>query len=199
MSSLSPERAWNKFFKEQVQLLSNQSLPKQEALEIIRQLKENKEQGIDTTIADMTALLVVTDGEGLQEVWEEVVEPSLVQVAHNYGSAGMIVLTIRAYLDNPDIARQGARYAAPLFRSLQVDPGRPVLDISYSAFRKGLESLELDPSGFSLIRMVHNPDFFAINKRTDPYHEITNALIRYGFTRYQRIYRQLEQVPTQGK
>lgn len=199
MAFQSPEYVWNRFFKKQVQSLSNQSLPKQEALEVIRQLKEKKEQGADVNIADMTASLVITDGEALQEVWEEVVQPGLVRVASNYGSAGIIVLITRAYLDDPDIARQGARYAAPLFRSLQINSDQPVLDVSKSALRKGLQSLELDPSGFSLIRMVHNPDYFAINKSADPYYRITNALIRYGFTRYQRVYRQLGQVPTQGK
>ncbi len=202
MTFQSPERAWSRSFKRVAQSLSNQPLPKEIATEVISGLKERREEGNDVNIADMTASLIITDGETLQEVWEEIVQPGLVEVARSYGSAGIIVRITRSYLDNPDIARQGARHAAPFFISLQVNTDQPVFDISKSAFRKGLESLEADPSGFSLIRMVHNPDFFAIKKRVDPHYEITNALIRYGFSRYQRVYRQLENLekaPVQGK
>lgn len=190
MISPSPEHFWQSFFQREVKNLSNLSLPEDEALKVIEQLKEQREQNIDVNIADMTASVIINDGKNLEEIWEEVIQPGLVRVAVNYGSAGIIVSYTRAYLDNPDVARVATRHAAPLFGST-TDSGQSVLEISQSALRKGLELLDLDPSGFSLIRMVHNPDYFSIMEELDPHFRITNALVRYGTTRYQNVYKQL--------
>ncbi len=191
----SPEHFWYSFFQQEVQSFSITHLPPDGALEAISQLREKQKQGIDINIADLAASVVINDGKGLQEIWEIAVEPNLVPVAGNYGSVGIIFASARAYSDNPDIARIAARYSAPQLAKYpkEIDPNQSVLKISESALNKVLKSLDPDPSGFSLIRMVYTPYFFSsMEKYGGPHFRISQALVIYGCRRYREVYRQLE-------
>lgn len=191
MASLSPEQCWKLAFKEEVASLVTRTLLPNEIFKINEELKGKQEQGFNLDTTDATTQIVINEGKGLQEIWEEYVEPGLVEVANHFGSAGIIVSSTKQYLDNPDVARRGARHAAPVFRLLQENPDRSLLEISKSALRIGLQSLDQDPSGFHLIKAVHNPDYFGALQRITPYPHISIGLVRYGATRYRNLYNQL--------
>lgn len=161
---------------------------------MLKRFQEKETIKLDVNLADISASIVISDGEKLEGNWEQYVQPGLILIAKEYGSAGLLVRAARACVDDPDIAQQRTRYTASIFRPFKKTPDEPVLDISLNTLREGLSLLETDQSGISFIKTAHSPDFFSIQEVLNrQYSRIAIALIRYGFTRYQMMYKQLEQ------